>query len=41
MNGTIVDVQEIERTREGVTIRINDERHSGMIDFVCVSTRTL
>ena len=40
VNGIIVSVQEIERAREGVVVLMNDEWHSAVIDFGCVSSRT-
>ena len=41
MNGIIAGVQEIERTRGGVTVLMNDKRHTGVIEFECVSSRIL
>ena len=41
VNDIIAAVQEVERTREGVTILLNDVWHSAVIDFGCVSSRIL
>ena len=41
VNGIIAGVQEIERTRGGVTVLMNDKRHTGVIEFECVSSRIL
>ena len=41
VNGIIEDVQEIKKAREGVAILMNNMLHSVVIDFRCVSSRTL
>ena len=35
VNGIIGDVQEMERTKEGVAILLNNVWHSAVIDFGC------
>ena len=37
----IAGIQEMERTREGVAILLNDVCHSAVIDFVWVSSKIL
>ena len=39
VNGIIAE--EIERTREGVAVLLNDVWHSAVIDFICVRSRIL
>ena len=41
VDGIIAGVQEMERTREGVAVLLNDVWHSAVIDFGCVSSRIL
>ena len=41
VNGTIADVQEMERAREWVAILLNDVWHSAVVDFGCVRSRIL
>ena len=41
VNGIIGGVQEMERAREGVAILLNDVCYTAVIDFVCISSRTL
>ena len=41
VNGIIAGVQEMERTREGVAILLNDVWHSAVVDYGCVSSRIL
>ena len=41
VNGIITSVQEIERARKGVGVLMNNEWHSAVIDFGCVSFRFL
>ena len=39
--GITEGVQEIKRTSEGVAVLMNDEWHSAVIDFGCVSSGTV
>ena len=39
VNDIIAGVQEMERTREGVSILLNDVWHSAVVDFACISSR--
>ena len=41
VTGIIAGVQEMERTREGVAILLNDMWHSAVVNFGCVSSRIL
>ena len=41
LNGIIIGVQEMERSREGLAILLNDVWHSAGIGCGCVSSRVL
>ena len=41
INSITMGVQEIKRAREDVAIFMNDVWHSAVIDFECVSSRTI
>ena len=41
VNSIIGCFQEMERTREGVAILLNDVWHIGVVDFECFSSRIL
>ena len=41
VNGLITSVQKIKRDWGGVAVLMNDEWHSAVIDFGCVSSRIL
>ena len=41
VNGIIGSVQVIETAREGVGVSMKDEWHSAVIDFECISFRTI
>ena len=41
INGIIAGVQEMEKTREGVAIQLNNVWQSAVIYFGCVSSKTL
>ena len=40
MNGIIAGAQETERDKEGVAVLMDNEWHSTVIDFGCISSRT-
>ena len=41
VNGIIAGVQEMERSKEGMAVLLNDVWHNAVIDFGCVSSRIL
>ena len=41
MKGIIAGVQEIEKARESMAVLMNNQWHSSMIGFGCISSRIL